>query len=77
MKTIFYDNAGLKLSVTTSYVQATKQQSVTFSSTYADSRNPDEERRLFQQTLKADELEDLIFALSEALKHQRLTEQSS
>jgi len=77
MKTIFYDKAGLQLSVTTSYVQATKQQSLTFSSKYKHSRNPDEDRRLFQQTLSADELDDLIFALNEALKHQRMTELTS
>jgi len=74
MKTIFCDKAGLKISVTTSYVKPTRQQSVTLSYSDKHSRNPNEERRLFQQTFTAHELEDLIFALSEALKYQKMSE---
>lgn len=68
MKSVFSQNAGIKLEVETSYIAATKDTAVTLYSTYAHAKNPDEARRLLQINLSRDALRDLVAHLSAELE---------
>lgn len=62
-KFLDHTEAGFAYHVDGAYVPITKQVSVSISSTYADSRFPDEKRNLLTLNLAPDELDVLIYHL--------------
>lgn len=61
--TTFYKTAGLTYDLDGGYIEPTNQFNVTISSTYEESRFPDEKRKIISLTLTKNELLDLINGL--------------